>query len=557
MKLAAIDIGSNSIHIVIVRAVKGQHIDIIDREKEVTRLGSGTLIERRLSKEAIDRAVITLRRFKQMAVANKVDLIITTATAAVREAHNADKFIERVQKEVGLEVHLLPGVEEARLIALAVSEVTDFQNSRALIFDIGGGSTEFIISEGEEPLLLLSLKLGSVRLTEQFITTDPISDKERENLITTIRSDLARAVSQIKEVGFDFVVGTSGTILNIADSIIQQEAVETGNELDFQAFNRTVTVKQIAKFNRHLSRLTTKKRSLVPGLEPKRADIVVAGGILLETILTELSATEITTCDWALREGAVLNHLQKQAARESRLKDRTVAVQSGDDFLSQLDADLSGFDVRTRSVLSVARRFEYDAAHSHHIARLATSIFDDTKKLHGLGQSEKRLLQYAALLHDIGYRIAHNNHHRHSLYLIKHSEMPGFTVNEIAVLAAVVRYHRGSLPRKPKSKRERREHEDYYALPREHRLAVTKLASILQIADGLDRSYSQRVKTVQCSVSNKNILFRVECESDCELEVWSAERKARWFSDIFHRKAKFSATEVSVQPEVAAAIQTT
>lgn len=551
MKLAAIDIGSNSIHVVIVRAVKGQHIEIIDREKETTRLGSGALIEHKLSKDAIDRAVMALRRFKQMAVANKVDRIITTATAAVRESNNADKFIERVQKEVGLEVHLLPGVEEARLIALAVSEVTDFNGRRGLIIDIGGGSTELIVTDGGEPRLLMSLRLGAVRLTEKFITTDPISDKERENLITTIRSDITRVVGEIKDVGFDFVIGTSGTILNITDSILQIESGEGGDELDFQAFNRTVTLKQISRFNRNLARLNLKKRSLVPGLEPKRADIVIAGGLLLETLLAELGGDDITSCDWALREGVVLDHLRKQALASPKAS-RAAAIRDDQALLYPPDEDFTGFDVRTRSVLSVARRFDYDAAHSHHIARLATSIFDDTRKLHGMGESEKKMLQYAALLHDIGYRIAHNNHHRHSLYLIKNSEMPGFTANEIAVLAAVVRYHRGTMPRKPKNKRERRDHDDYYALKREHRSAVMKLASILQIADGLDRSYSQKVKSVSCTVGNKNVAFAVECDTDCDLELWSAERKAKWFSDIFHRNAKFTAVAPSANREVTA-----
>ncbi|HSO73276.1 MAG TPA: Ppx/GppA family phosphatase, partial [Blastocatellia bacterium] len=207
MKLAAIDIGSNSIHMVIVRAVKGQHPEIIDREKEMVRLGAGSLREHLLSKEKIERAVTTLRRYKQMAEANRVDLIIATATSAVRESHNADEFIETMRREVGLDVQLLPGFEEARLIALAVSAVTDFHNRRALIIDIGGGSTEFIVTGGGEPELLFSVRIGAVRLAEKFITTDPISQQERERLITGIRSDLTHAVWEIKNRGYDFVIG--------------------------------------------------------------------------------------------------------------------------------------------------------------------------------------------------------------------------------------------------------------------------------------------------------------------------------------------------------------
>src|ERR1051325_878329 len=219
MKVAAIDVGSNSIHMVIVRAVEGQHIEIIDREKEVVRLGAG-LQDHRLSKEAMERAILTLRRFRQMAQAHRVDLILTTATAAVREANNADKFIDRVRKEVGLEVQLLPGVEEARLIGLAVSEITDFNARQALVLDIGGGSTEFIITAGREPKLLMSVRLGAVRLTERFIHTDPPTAAERDQLITNIRADLTRAASEINQLGFDFIIGTSGTILNLTDAIL-------------------------------------------------------------------------------------------------------------------------------------------------------------------------------------------------------------------------------------------------------------------------------------------------------------------------------------------------
>jgi exopolyphosphatase/guanosine-5'-triphosphate,3'-diphosphate pyrophosphatase len=195
MKLAAIDIGSNSIHLVIVRAVRGQHPEILDREKEMVRLGAGTLREHRLSKETIERAITTLRRFKKMAEHNGADPIIATATSAVREARNNAKFIDQVRKEVGLEVQVLPGVEEARLIAMAVSEVTDFNNRRALIIDIGGGSTEFAITGGGEPELLLSLRVGAVRLAEKFISTDPISTDQRNRLIAGIRADFTRAAS--------------------------------------------------------------------------------------------------------------------------------------------------------------------------------------------------------------------------------------------------------------------------------------------------------------------------------------------------------------------------
>src|SRR5215831_12496254 len=255
MKLAAIDIGSNSIHLAIVRATPGQHLEIMDREKEMVRLGAGTLTSHRLARETIDRAIVALRRYKQLAEANHVDRILTTATAAVRESRNSAEFIQRVRKEVGLDVHLLPGVEEARLIALAVSEVTDFGGRRALMVDIGGGSTEFVITSTGEPELLLSIRLGAVRLTEKFVTTDPISEQERERLVANIRADLTRVAWEIKKVGYDFVIGTSGTIVNLVDAALLAETPEE-DAGGFEPFSPTATLQQLRNLDFRLSQMT-------------------------------------------------------------------------------------------------------------------------------------------------------------------------------------------------------------------------------------------------------------------------------------------------------------
>lgn len=556
MKLAAIDIGSNSIHLVIVRAVKGQHPEIIDREKEMVRLGAGTLREHRLSKDTIDRAITTLRRFKKMAEHNGADPIITTATSAVRESRNSDLFIEQVQREVGLNVQVLPGVEEARLIAMAVSEVTDFNNRRALIVDIGGGSTEFIITAGGEPELLFSLRVGAVRLTEKFITTDPISNEERDRLIANIRSDFTRAAWEIKNAGYDFVIGTSGTVLNmVTATVLADDAYSSESASEYESFSHTVRLDQIDWLNRKLMAMKLRERRRVPGIEKARADIIVAGGLLLQCILSELGATELTSCDWSLREGVILNYLRRQREMNETFELAPAppsAAPTGDEALSNPVTEDSRLDVRARSVLSVARRFDYDVAHSHHVVRLATRIFDDTKELHRLNDQDRKLLQYAAILHDIGYHIAHNNHHRHALYLIKNSEMPGFTGDEIAMMATLVRYHRGSLPRKGSDRRSKREHEDYYALDRNHRVRVLRLASILQIADGLDRSHRQMISNVHCRIDGKQVTFFSSSAGECELEIWSAERKSAWFSEIFDIGVRFE-RDLTVSPDLESA----
>lgn len=558
MKLAAIDIGSNSIHLVIVRAVQGQHPEIIDREKEMVRLGAGTLREHRLSKATIERAITTLGRFKKMAEHNGADPIITTATSAVRESRNSAKFIDRVRKEVGLDVQVLPGVEEARLIAMAVSEVTDFNNRRALIIDIGGGSTEFIITGGREPELLLSLRVGAVRLAEKFITTDPISTEQRNRLIASIRADFTRVAWQIKQVGYDFVIGSSGTVLNMASALVAaDEPYGIDNVPEYESFNKTVSLDQIEWLNRKLARMTLRERRRVRGIEKGRADIIVAGGLLLQYILSDLGATEITSCDWSLREGVILNYLRRRREIHvvPQIQAPALAPPGREDALLYPVTDDLTLDVRGRSVLSVARRYDYDVTHSHHVARLATQIFDDTEEVHQLSEQDRKLLQYAAILHDIGFHIAHNNHHRHGLYLIKNSEMPGFSGDEIAMMATMVRYHRGSLPRKSNNARSRREHEDYYGLDRGQRSTMLRLASILQIADGLDRSHRQLISDVRCEVADGNVTFIGSSADECELEMWSAERKATWFGEIFRVAVRFDRQPtLSAQRESAVAM---
>ncbi len=569
MKLAAIDIGSSSIHLAVAQAVPGQRLEILDREKEMVRIGAGTLREHRLSDDTMDRAIGVLKRYKQICQAQHVDRIITTATSAVRESYNSDAFIERGRKEAGLQISVLPGVEEARLIALAVSEVTDFNGRRALIIDIGGGSTEAIVTGGTEPELLLSVRLGAVRLSEKLVTTDPISEEERQKLLSSIRADLTRLVWDVRNAGYDFVIGTSGTIVNLVSAVAYATDPNSSAEMvGIEPFNETITVGQLRTINSELGRMTNSERQQVPGLEEGRSDIIVAGGLLLETLLSEAGAESITSCDWSLREGVILDYLRKHGvdAAGGRSLTESMAI-SGDGRPGEPPRlgeppDLAGadrvLDVRTRSVLSVARRYDYDAAHSHHVARLALQIFEKTRAIHRMSDSESTLLEYAALLHDIGYHIAHNNHHRHSLYLIKNSEMPGFTGDETAIMAVVARYHRGSFPVGSRDRRARREHEDFLALDRHHQQLVLKLASILRIADGLDRSYQQKVTDLECSIDGKEIVFYLRAGAECDLETWSADRKAEWFRQVFKCSVRFEAarTGEAVSQSSAAVIST-
>jgi len=503
-RVAAIDVGSNSIHLIIAEARPGERLRIIEREKETVRLAAGLTETHHLTEEKIRAAVATLRRFTDLAHAHEVTAILAVATSAVREAWNREVFLQRVEQETGIKVEILSGVEEARLIALAVTEVTDFQGKRGLIIDVGGGSTEFILTDGQLPTYLASVKLGAVRLQEQFLShQDPPTRAEVEALTTYIRSGLARTVREIQEAGgFQQVVGTSGTTLALAAAKLAafpEKQIPKKGAPSFAAFTLELTFSELQALNHRLQRMSHKERRKLPGIDDRRADIIVAGGVLLETICRELGIQQLTTCEWSLREGAVINYLREQGW-----------------YLSQ--SPLSVEDIRQRSILAVAHRYAYEAGHAHHTAKLAEQIFDQTLPLHGLGAREREWLRYAALLHDIGYHIAHTSHHKHGMYLIRHAELPGFRPHEIAIIANLVRYHRGSLPK--------RKHEEFTRLTPAHQAVVTKLIPILRLADALDRRHAAKVQEVILDTRGENlwIVPIPAANADISLEIWCAQQ---------------------------------
>jgi exopolyphosphatase/guanosine-5'-triphosphate,3'-diphosphate pyrophosphatase len=342
-------------------------------------------------------------------------------------------------------------------------------------------------------------------------------------------------------------VGTSGTIVSLVSLVFSTEGDQSPAEIGLDPFHRTITLEQLKRVNRRLLKMTNRQRGHLPAIEERRADIIVPGGLLLEAIMTEIGVESITSCDWALREGIILDYLGKNLPLQFPIKRKsmpasfdlaTVSPGARDPF--QMRDEHKFLNVRMRSVLSVARRYDYDAPHSHYVARLAVQIFDETRATHGMGELERELLGYAALLHDIGYHIAHNNHHRHSLYLIRNSEMPGFTGEEIAIMATVARYHRGSTPFSQRAKRVPADHEDFNLLNRGQQQTVIGLAAILRIADGLDRSYSQKIDALFFETSGKKLNIYVRSEDNCGLELWAASRKAKWFENAFGLPLQFA-----------------
>jgi len=308
MRLAIIDIGSNSVHLLVVEVDSDGHFKVLGKEREMVRLGSG-LKTHHLSEETIKRTIATLLRYRDFAKAQDASHVIATATSAVRESNNRDEFLERVKQATGIRVEILSASEEARLIALAVNHVFQLRNEVTLIVDIGGGSTEFAITRQGEPLLLRSNKLGAVRLTDKFITSDPPRKSEIHELSKHIQDNLIHTAREVRDIGFQRAVGTSGTTVALtAMATRQYQGADTGR----------LTLRALKKLNEDLISANLRQRRLMLTDNPQRADIIIAGGLLLEEIMSSCRMEEIESCDWALREGVLLNFLQTHSLIKKR-----------------------------------------------------------------------------------------------------------------------------------------------------------------------------------------------------------------------------------------------
>ena len=508
MKFAAIDIGSNSIKLVVVDAAASDSFAVLSREREVVRLGHETLVKGHLGRAAILRAADCIRRFRSIAEARGAERIVATATAAVREANNSANFIKAIEQKARIKVELLSGVEEARLIGLAASHCSS-KKLTTLNIDIGGGSTEISIFRDGQPLNLLSMKLGAVGLTERFLTSDPPSEKQIDNLRTEIRGALERPSRELHDCKWETVTGTSGTIIALGKAL----RARTTTEQVVQPSEAVINLRELAQLNNALATMSIAERRNSARLTAQRAEIVVAGGLVLEATMRALKIKSLTTCDWALREGVIIDRLRDWEA-QSRPPMPDIA------------------DQKLRGVHAVGRRFGYEEAHSHQVARLAEAIFDALASSAHLTRHQRLLLSAAALLHDVGYHIAHESHHKHSFYLIENSELTGFSESERAVIANIARYHKGSLPKN--------QHPNYAELSSADQLTVSRLAGILRLADALDRRHDNRVNDVHLKRIREVVHIQAASALECENELTEAERRLALFENAFECKVKLS-----------------
>ncbi|MEO6224218.1 MAG: Ppx/GppA phosphatase family protein [Vicinamibacterales bacterium] len=502
MRLAAIDIGSNSVHMIIVRVRPDLSFEVVDREKDMVRLGAGGLDGRRLTDSAMEAALQTLNKYKRLAESHAVDEIVATATSAVREAENGADFVATVRREVGIRVRIISGKEEARLIHLAAAYAAGVGGRPSAVIDIGGGSVEVTLGTAARMQVGGSFKIGVIRLTERFVASDPLSRTDERRIERYVRRQTSVLIRSIAKHGFDRVIGTSGTIQALG-------ALATRDGRDLR--NLRVATKLIHRLRRTLTSTTLEERVAMPGLDPRRGDVIVAGAVLLDTLLRSLGAHELTLCDFALREGLILDYIKKNGAHI-----RTVERYP---------------DVRRRSVIELAERCHYIARHAGQVARLSLSVFDATQAQHGLGAQEREWLEYAALLHDIGGQISYEGHHKHSQYLIRHGELRGFEPDEITAISLVARYHRQSTPKKS--------HEDFGALPAPRRRVVKVLAAILRLAEGLDRSHTQVIGAIEVVNAADGLLVRLRAGEAPDLELWAAQRHAEPLAAVIDRPIRF------------------
>ncbi|MEL6815934.1 MAG: Ppx/GppA phosphatase family protein [Cyanobacteria bacterium J06598_3] len=516
--LGAIDIGTNSVHMVIVKIdATLPSFNIIGKEKETVRLGEFCEATGNLTEEAMGRCIAALKRCMTVAESFGADDVVAVATSASREAGNGQLFLERVKAEVGLDINLISGTEEARRIYLGAISGMELKGKPHSIIDIGGGSTEIILGRGGPHDFLSSSKVGAVRLSARFVTTDPISKKEFEYLRAYVHGVLEPTIDKLKQklkrkrledgVPNDplRLIGTSGTIECLA---VLNAVHKTGVEPD-PINGYTLTYDELSKWVHRLRKLTFAERLALPSMSERRAEIIVAGALILQVAMELLEVSQLKICERSLREGVVVDWMLTHGLIENRM-----AFQES---------------VRDRSVKKMARKYRADG---DRVANFATALFDQTQgSLHSWDSTEREYLWAAAMLHNSGHYIGHSAHHKHSYYLIRNGGLLGFTETEVELIANIARYHRKSMPKK--------RHEGYNNLPSKRaRKIVDQLGAMLRVAVALDRARSSAISTVEVSYDKHaekvNLqLIPTEPNNPCELELWNLDYKKGWFESAF------------------------
>ena len=506
MKLAAIDIGTNSIHMIIVEVNSQKNFDIITREKEMAKLGAGVFASNYISDRAFAVGLETITRYVQLADSLGVDEIITAATSAIREANNGEKFLKQVVAQTGLCPRIISGKEEARLIFLAVRNSIALEQDRVLVLDIGGGSTEAVVGDRHKIWFRDSMPLGVLRLLDMFEDKGAVGAEGRGVLEAHIRFVAKEIFKQVNDLGFERVIGTSGTIRTMGEAA----HIAAGGE-SLQSVNaEMVQLKDINKLTEKLLGMKPQERAKVDEISDKRADAIHLGGVLLGQLLEMAGVKEITLCDASLREGMILDYLERHSG--------------------ELIALPKTPSLRHRKAANLVYKYESDWEQNCHIAKLAIQMFDQTQKLHEYGDFEREILEFAALLHDIGQFISFRQHHKNSRYIIQQTDPRGFTDEEMLLIKHLVRYHCKAKPTK--------KHKKFKKLAKHHRHIIKLLSGILRIAVALNKTKNQRVKQINCQVSKNKLEIIVSSTENLEVEIWAARRSRQVLAEALKRRVE-------------------
>ena len=499
--VACVDTGSNAIRFLIAEFLSPTGFEPAHYERVPIRLGHQVFLNGQLSDESMDAAVEAFCGFRRQLSSMDVQHCRAVATSAVREAKNGAVLVDRIHGESGIELEVISGSEEARLVHLAVSSRVDLSKDHWVLCDVGGGSVEVSLVDDLGMLWAESHTMGSVRLLEVLSGSD--SDPKRfQRLLTEYVSvlNLPTPATYLKPAGFIATGGNIETLSRLSATVTEETPVSR------------LSVEDLRASIEHLSTLSYRDKIEKLGLRDDRADVIVPAAMVYLRVAEVCGVDNILVPHVGVKEGIVLDLVDDLVARRSHEQRQTRQL--------------------TKAAVALGRRFLFDEAHGLKVADLADSLFDQLIDLHELDHHDRLLLRAASILHDIGLFISYKKHHRHSLYILQELELPSLGEPDMRIIANVARYHRKSGPAE--------HHLDYAKLTPPDRLRVARLASLLRLADALDRQHMGRVRSVTARVQGPALQLDIEGDGDLLLERWAAARKKGVFEHTFGLKVRFS-----------------
>lgn len=500
-RLAAIDIGTNSIRLIVAEGLRDGKYRILDDEKDPARLGKNLSSTGRLDPAAVESSIQTLRGMAQIAAGYQVREIRAIATCAVREAADGAEFCRRVQEEVGLTIEVVSASDEARLAFYGVLRAFDIEGKNVAVVDIGGGSTEIVLASNKLIEAIYTTPLGAVRMSELYGGGQTLTNEDSAKQLMGIDRLLGKHTRKPLFVP-SMLIGSGGTFTALATMVM---AAKGQSDLPIRGYQ--VTRAEVRHLWDRLRKMAPKARRAVPGLSPDRVDIIVAGLAIIDSVMRRFKANVVQVHAGGVRDGLLLTMV--------------------DDSLGA--APRGSYD-RAAEVRRFAARCGVDRPHCEHVARLAASLCFQLSERYGLTPEDQSLVEAAAQLQDVGYLINYDRHHKHSFHLILNSRLPGFQPHELELIANIARYHRGSKPKK--------KHANFRHLSRRDQQRVRRLAAILRLAGGFDRSHSQQVREVEVRIKPREVEMRLVADHHPEVDLWGARRRDELFEESFAIKLK-------------------